>query len=109
MDENIVPLPGLVSLPVPSPPDDYNPHRGQQTPLVIDNGATTLRWGFATSDVPRTAPNMCARYKERKGNRQMLVFGDAVEVESAAKSQLRTPWEGDVLLNFDALVSIAFC
>lgn len=103
--DNITPLPVYNVKADPPHFDDYGPHRDAHTPLVIDNGATTLRYGFATSETPRTGTNVAARYKERKGNKPILVFGDAVEVDTAAKSQIRYPWEGDVLLNFDALVS----
>ncbi|KAK7676305.1 hypothetical protein QCA50_020759 [Cerrena zonata] len=91
------PLPSVV------PPDSYDSHRGKQTPLVIDNGSTYLRFGFATSSTPRSGPNMVAKYKERRTNKPLLLFGEGVEIESGAKTQAKTPWEGDVLLNFDAL------
>lgn len=93
------PLPPVV------PPDSYGAHRGKGTPLVIDNGSTHLRFGFATSSTPRSGLNMVAKYKERRTNKPLLLFGEGVEVESGAKTQAKTPWEGDVLLNFDALVS----
>ena len=48
---------------------------------------------------------MVAKYKERRTNKPLLLFGEGVDVESGAKTQAKTPWEGDVLLNFDALVS----
>ncbi|KAG7090680.1 hypothetical protein E1B28_009778 [Marasmius oreades] len=97
-----IPTPPAPSIPPPST-DSYDNHRYQYTPLVIDNGSTTLRWGFATSSNPASGPNIIAKYKDRKSNRPLLLFGDAVEVEGGAKAQGRTPWEGDVLLNFDAL------
>ncbi|KZT24689.1 actin-like protein Arp5p [Neolentinus lepideus HHB14362 ss-1] len=98
----------VTRLPTPSPPivrtpASYDDYRGSGTPLVIDNGSTTLRWGFATSSEPRTGLNVIAKYKERKHNKPVLLFGEGVEVESGAKAQSRTGWEGDVLLNFDAL------
>ena len=100
--------PPFPSLPVPQPPPSaYDPFRGTGTPLVIDNGSTTFRYGFATSREPRTSLNVMARYKERKTNKPLLLFGDGIEVESGAKAQAKYPWEGDVLLNFDALVSIS--
>jgi actin-related protein 5 len=104
--ESIVSLPLLQAIAPPVAPDDYDAHRGKNTALVIDNGSSTLRFGFADSKTPHTGPNTVSKYKERKTNKPLLVFGDAVEVESAAKTQIRTPWEGDVLLNFDALVSV---
>ncbi len=102
----------LFTLPILSPPSippsqPYDPHRSAHTPLVIDNGSTSLRFGFATSTKPQVAPNIVSKYKERKAGKQLLLFGDAVDTEGGARSQAKTPWEGDVLLNFDALVSPA--
>ena len=95
----------LQLLPSVVPPNSYDAHRGKGTPLVIDNGSTHLRFGFATSSSPRSGLNMVAKYKERRTNKPLLLFGEGVDVESGAKTQAKTPWEGDVLLNFDALVS----
>ena len=92
-------------LPIVRQPESYDIFRGNHTPLVIDNGSTNLRFGFATSKSPVSVPNVVAKFKDRKQNKPLLLFGDAVDVESGARSQARTPWEGDVLLNFDALVS----
>jgi actin-related protein 5 len=99
----------LTRLPTPAPaaitsPDSYDDHRDRATPLIIDNGSTNLRFGFASSSTPHSGLNAVAKYKERKFNKPLLLFGDGIDVESGAKSQTRTPWEGDVLLNFDALV-----
>ncbi|KDQ54977.1 hypothetical protein JAAARDRAFT_693616 [Jaapia argillacea MUCL 33604] len=98
----------ITRLPTPSPPsletsDSYDIHRSQHTPLIIDNGATTLRYGFSSSTTPRFGPNVIAKYKERKNNKPLLLFGEGIDSEGGAKSQAKTPWEGDVLLNFDAL------
>ena len=102
---NIHPLPTMYLPTQPPTPEPYAPHRDAQTPIVIDNGSTTLRWGFGTSDAPASGPNAVAQYQERKTNKPLLLFGKAIDVESGAQGQARTPWEGDVLLNFDALVS----
>ena len=106
---NIHPLPTMYLPTQPPTPEPYAPHRDAQTPIVIDNGSTTLRWGFGTSDAPASGPNAVAKYKERKTNKPLLLFGEAIDVESGARGQARTPWEGDVLLNFDALVSPPPC
>ena len=105
-EQNITLLP-TSALPVIPQVDSYEDHRGRFTPLIIDNGSTTLRFGFATSSSPHTGTNVIAKYKERKNNRPLLLFADGVEAESGAKGQARTPWEGDVLLNFDALVCVS--
>lgn len=103
---------GLPPLSLPSPPLKqvlYDKYRATHTPIVIDNGSTTLRWGFADFDKPYTGINAVSKYKERKNNRLLVLFGDAIDTESGARGQARTPWEGDVLLNFDALVHSALC
>lgn len=106
--------PNVFHVPVPvlptyTPPDSYDAFRGTHAPLIIDNGASTLRFGFSTSGsntvlAPHSVPNVIARFKERKYNQPLLLFGEGVDAESGAKGQAKTPWEGDVLLNFDALV-----
>ncbi|KAJ6519177.1 chromatin remodeling complex subunit [Mycena sanguinolenta] len=96
-------MPSPVPPALPPSPSPYDEHRSQRTPLIIDNGSTNLRYGFATSDSPRSGLNVIAKYKERRTNKPLLLFGDGVDVEGGARIQARTPWEGDVLLNFDAL------
>lgn len=102
----------LPTLPPQAEPYEY--HRNAHTPIIIDNGSTNLRWGFGSSSVPNenpklfTGPNAVAKYKERKTNKPLLLFGEAIDSESGARGQAKTPWEGDVLLNFDALVSLDF-
>lgn len=105
MSENILNIPNAINSHSIFEPISYEDFRGTDIPVVIDNGATTMRWGFASSSVPRCQPNIIAKYKERKSNRPLLLFGNSVELEGGAKAQTKTPWEGDVLLNFDALVS----
>lgn len=105
------PTPNIVRIPTPqfpivNPKDSYDEFRSTGIPLIIDNGSANLRFGFATSSTPRTNLNVVARYKERKQGKPLLLFGDAIDAESGAKAQGKTPWEGDVLLNFDALVSV---
>jgi hypothetical protein len=100
----VIRIPGL-PLPSVSAPQSYEHYRGTDTALVIDNGSTNLRFGFATSNEPISVSNIISKFRERKQNRPMLLLGDAIDVESGARTQARTPWEGDVLLNFDALVS----
>ncbi|KIK96872.1 hypothetical protein PAXRUDRAFT_137497 [Paxillus rubicundulus Ve08.2h10] len=110
-------------LPGHIPPDSYDSFRGTNTPLIIDNGASNLRFGFSTSEspndpsgqvdtntlIPHSAQNVIAKYKERKYNQPLLLFGDGIDAESGAKGQAKTPWEGDVLLNIDALEHALDC
>ena len=96
-------------LPIPFTTDSYDPYKGTNQAIVIDNGSSTIRYGFCGSDSQKpnihTAANVVARFKDRKSNKPVLLFGKNVETDSGARAQARTPWEGDVLLNFDAMVS----
>ncbi|KAH6917713.1 chromatin remodeling complex subunit [Coprinopsis sp. MPI-PUGE-AT-0042] len=103
MDQNIFTLPAYIPPALPVQAEPYDNHRDNGTPLIIDNGSTTLRWGFATSEAPFSGPNAISKYKERRTNKPLLLFGEGIDTESGARSQARTPWEGDILLNFDAL------
>lgn len=103
--KSVVYLPTTYQPSLPPPAESYDNHRDAHTPIVIDNGSTNLRWGFGTSSTPYAGPNAVAKYKERKTNKPLLLFGEGIDSESGARGQTRTPWEGDVLLNFDALVS----
>lgn len=105
MDQNIFTLPAYIPPSLPAQAEPYGNHRENGTPLIIDNGSTTLRWGFATSEAPFSGPNAISKYKERRTNKPLLLFGEGIDTESGARSQARTPWEGDILLNFDALVN----
>ena len=104
VDESNISFLPIQPLPTVHVPASYDEHRDAHTPLCIDNGSTHLRFGFCTSDTPRTGINMIAKYKERRTNKPLLLFGEGIDIEGGARSQARTPWEGDVLLNFDALV-----
>jgi actin-related protein 5 len=112
MDIQMQDVQNIFRLPTPAPlllapsVESYDVHHSQSTPLIIDNGSTTLRWGFSTSSVPQSGTNAVAKYKERRSNKPLLLFGEGIDSESGAKGQTKTPWEGDVLLNFDALVCI---
>ncbi|KAG8730833.1 Nuclear actin-protein involved in chromatin remodeling, partial [Ceratobasidium sp. 428] len=75
-----------------------------RVPIVIDNGATKFRYGFAGDNKgPYSWLNSVSRYRERKTNRPVLLFGEATNLDATSRAQSKQPWEGDLLLNFDAL------
>lgn len=107
--DNVTTVPNLIHFQAMEP-DVYN--HNYTTPIIIDNGCTTYRFGFADASTPYTIANIYSRYRERKHNFQIALFGDNVEVESGAKTQSKTAWEGDILINFDAMenaLDYAFC
>lgn len=74
--------------------------------LCIDNGATSLRAGFSTSPNPYLElDNIGAKYKDRKLNTTVNLAGGEVYVDAASRSSTRVPFEGDVVCNFDVMVS----
>jgi len=106
--ENATIVPQLTFF-TPMNPDPYTPHT---TPIIIDNGCTSYRFGFSSFEEPYIIPNIYSRYRERRHNMQIALFGDNVEIESGAKTQSKTAWEGDILINFDAMenaLDYAFC
>ncbi|KAG6919454.1 hypothetical protein DXG01_005713 [Tephrocybe rancida] len=103
----------ITRLPTPSPPptslEPFAQYNNGNVPILIDNGSTNIRWGFADRERPFQGPNVIAKYKERKTNKPLLLFGKGVDLDSGSKAQAKTPWEGDVLLNFDALENALDC
>ena len=78
VDEPSVSYLPIQPLPTVHVPASYDAHRDKQTPLCIDNGSTHLRFGFCTSETPRTGINMVAKYKKRKTNKPLLLFGEGI-------------------------------
>jgi actin-related protein 5 len=107
--DNVVYLPPPPH-PIPFSVDSYEPYKDTNQAIVIDNGSSTIRYGFCGSGNQKPNihchTNVVARFKDRKSNKPVLLFGKNVETDSGARAQARTPWEGDVLLNFDAMVSV---
>lgn len=88
----------------PAPPTctDYRSHRG--SPLILDNGQTHLRAGWATDDAPRlVTENIGARYRDRKNNETYLMAGTEAYIDASSRSSVRTAFEGDVVCNFDQM------
>ena len=78
---------------------------GTETGLVIDNGATELRAGWTTDQSPRLrCENIVARYRERKAQKPILLAGAECYADATSKTNLKTPFDGDLLCNSDAMV-----
>ncbi|KAF8323004.1 actin-like protein Arp5p [Cantharellus anzutake] len=97
-------LPSQSLLSLDSFETDYrNTHFAAKTPIVIDNGSTDLRYGFATSGAPFSNPNMFSKYKDRRSGKMLGLFGAAAEVDGPSRGAAKSPWEAEVLLNAEAL------
>ncbi|ORY89031.1 hypothetical protein BCR35DRAFT_262595 [Leucosporidium creatinivorum] len=72
--------------------------------IVLDNGASNMRAGWATENAPRiTSENVVAKYKDRKTNRNMLLAGSEAYADATSRGAVKSPFEGDVLVNFDQM------
>ena len=78
-------------------------------PIVIDNGSTQLRAGFASESSPSfISRNEGSRYKERRTNRNMMLYGDSLDLDSASKSQIKCPYESGIVTSWDTMVNFLF-
>ncbi|KAJ2709258.1 Nuclear actin-protein involved in chromatin remodeling [Coemansia spiralis] len=77
-------------------------------PLVIDNGSDRCRAGWASEEDPRLEfESVAARYRNRKLSADpILLVGRSVHSDPIAKSSIRSPFDGGVVTNFDAMESI---
>lgn len=70
-------------------------------------GTTQLRAGFADQDAPSLITrNEGSRYKERRTNRNMMIYGDALELDSASKTQSKIPHESGIVTSWDMMVCL---
>lgn len=73
--------------------------------IVLDNGASTMRAGWAAENAPRiVSENVVAKYKDRKTNHNMLLAGSEAYADATSRGAVKSPYEGDVLVNFDQMV-----
>ncbi|SGY61894.1 BQ5605_C007g04619 [Microbotryum silenes-dioicae] len=74
------------------------------TPIIIDNGSTTLRAGYAVDPNPSLiVDNLNSRYRDRKTNRTIMLAGQHVYADAASRSNIKSPHENDVVVNFDVM------
>lgn len=71
---------------------------------TVPAGSTSFRFGWADSTEPTVSPNLVAKYRDKRSNQPYLLFGDAIDVDPQAKAAAKSPWEGDHLNSFEALV-----
>lgn len=98
--------------------------------LIIDNGcvslrahpappvqanarlhsSSTLRAGWSGDADPRVVtPNFGARYRDRRTNRTIMLAGNEAYADATSKTNIKSPFEGDVVCNFDQMVRVELC
>lgn len=80
---------------------------GSGVPIVIDNGTATCRAGFANSKSPDLVfDNIFSKYKSRSVNRTFHTVGEDVQIDPLAKAVARSPYESNIITNWDAMEGI---
>lgn len=84
-----------------------NSHYAQNVPIAVDLGRTFVRIGMAgTQDPFLNFPTLSARYRDRKTNRPSTFVGYDVFYESTIKANMRNPYDGQMLTNWEAVEKI---
>ncbi|KAF2398253.1 actin-related protein, ARP5 class, partial [Trichodelitschia bisporula] len=79
------------------------------TAIVIDNGSSTVRAGWAFDDKPRlTLPPLMARYRDRKLNRTFMFVGNDVYADGTARGQAKNAYEpgSNIVNNWDVVEGV---
>lgn len=124
MPDNLIDIPEIRFNGEPQPVFDYHSLDGQSPAICIDNGmmsslprpvvtnpqrsigAHSWRAGFSSSSTPYIDRiNMVSRYKERKFGKNVLLFGGDTDADANSRSNARSMFDGDLLIQGDMLVS----
>ncbi|KAJ2890827.1 Nuclear actin-protein involved in chromatin remodeling, partial [Coemansia aciculifera] len=87
---------------------DYATKSQGGTPLVIDNGSSMCRAGWASESDPRLEfVSIVSKYRDRKGGAgSVLLVGNDVHTDPMAKPTIRSGFDNGVVTNFDVMESI---
>ncbi|PWN50685.1 actin-like ATPase domain-containing protein [Violaceomyces palustris] len=89
-----------------------SPYWNSSCPLVIDNGSSELRAGFAiaSTDIINGPylyyDNLVSKTRDRKRNASVLLVGNDVYADSLSRGSIRSPFDGDVICGWDAMENI---
>ncbi|SNX86671.1 related to ARP5 - Actin-related protein [Melanopsichium pennsylvanicum] len=90
-----------------------SPYWHSSCPIIIDNGSSELRAGFALSDptIPTSFPSnpffyydsLISKVRDRKKNLTMVLVGNDVYADGLSRSSIRSPFDNDVVTGWDAM------
>ena len=92
-----------------APPSDGYRQGDGGTALVVDNGASLLRAGWAFDAAPRLAfPANVAKFKDRKLNRSCVYVGWDCYADATTRGQIRNAFEAGsgVVANWDIMEGV---
>ena len=84
---------------------DYNQFRDTSVPIIIDWGAYRSRVGFASEGSPQLVFRSLISKQRAKKDSEVLVGNEILDIE-AVKRVLRSPFEFDVVTQFDTMETI---
>ncbi|CAO3678210.1 unnamed protein product [Rhizopus stolonifer] len=87
--------------------NDYKEYHSLKTPIIIDNGSKQCRAGWATERDPSLIfDNVVSKYKDCRLNANVLAVGMDALADPAAKSGARSPFDSNVVCDFEKMESI---
>ncbi|CAO3614941.1 unnamed protein product [Mucor hiemalis] len=85
--------------------NDYKKYAN--SPIVIDNGSSQCRAGWSSEKSPSMIfDNVVSKYKDRQLNENVLAVGMDALADPAAKSNARSPFDGNVVCDFEKMETI---
>lgn len=82
-------------------------YAGPDVPIVIDNGSYHCRAGYGTSNNPHLDfENVFSKYRNRTNNLTYLIAGDDTHLDHNVRSNIRSPFESNVITNWDSMEGI---
>ncbi|ODV87940.1 hypothetical protein CANARDRAFT_26117 [[Candida] arabinofermentans NRRL YB-2248] len=92
----------LEEMPLPVEAEPFYNSWQQGSPIVIDFGRSSMRVGLSPDNDPKNVfPSLIARYRDRKVNKTLTLCGKEVFVDSGMRSNIRTPFDGSMITNWD--------
>ncbi|ORX85405.1 actin-like ATPase domain-containing protein [Anaeromyces robustus] len=90
---------------IPNTLTNYEEHRTNNTPLIIDIGTNQTNAGWATDASPYLQfSTVVSKFRDRKTSRNVIYIGNEIyRGETISRSNLRTPYDSNVLINSELL------
>lgn len=92
---------------VASDPEPFYNNYQYDVPIAMDIGSSSVRVGLTnTTKVNNIFPSTVSRYRDRKTNYMLTLVGNDCYSEAANRSNIRTPFDGPLVTNWDYMETI---
>lgn len=73
--------------------------------MTIYEGVSWIRGGWGTENDPRViCESVISRYRDRRAGKPVMLAGWAASLDHNSRISSKTPYEGDIIVNFDSVV-----